>query len=204
MIDYGKIDELCTRLPGWCTPEKGRRLAELVAGSGAKQVVELGVFGGRSLCALALGCKARGNGVVHGYDPYSAPASLEGTNDRANDEWWSKVDYEDILRAARDGIAQGGLESHAQIIRNHSLAEDVLVAYPAGSVDVLHQDSNHSEEISTAEVRVWSPRVRLGGYWAIDDINWATTAAAQKLLQSMGFRLLEDHGTWAIYQKVAA
>jgi predicted O-methyltransferase YrrM len=42
-LDYEKIE-------GWCTREKADKLIQLVKESNPKLVVELGVFGGRSIC----------------------------------------------------------------------------------------------------------------------------------------------------------
>ena len=69
------------------------------------------------------------------------------------------------------------------------------------SVAVLHQDSNHSEQISSAEVMLWTPKLRSGGYWVADDTDWVTTRRAQALLLQKGFALLEDHTTWKVFRK---
>ena len=76
------IEREIPKLPGWCTPEKAKRLAELAFG--AELAVELGVFGGRSLVAIALGIKwgpRPEHGYVDGIDPYTPAAALEGKND---------------------------------------------------------------------------------------------------------------------------
>ena len=188
-------------LPGWCTVEKGKRIAKLVEDAHARLSVELGVFGGRSLVALALGGDTHG-GHVHGIDPYEKGPSLEGTNDTENDRWWSTVDYEDVLRRCRAGLVVAGVEARVRLVRARSL--DVVDQYPPGTIDVLHQDSNHSQEVSCAEVRAWGPKLRPGGYWVIDDTNWPSTKMAQALLEQTGFVLLEDHDWWRIYQRAAS
>lgn len=197
-----KIDALLPTLPGWCTPEKGRRLARLVIESRAESCVELGVFGGRSLVAMAYGLASLGRGRADGIDPYEKTASLEGVNDSENDRWWSELDYEDILRQAAAGIEQNGLGAHARIVRARSL--DVVSSYDDGSIDLLHQDSNHSEAVSTAEVGAWMRKLRVGGFWVFDDVNWATTQQAQAILAASGFDCVESHETWAIFQSVGS
>ncbi len=200
MIDtYARIDRVLPALPGWCTPAKGRRLADLVIEARAQLCVELGVFGGRSLVAMALGLAHQGSGRVDGIDPYTVQAALEGSNAPANDEWWSTLDYGQILAAAHKGISDSALMAHARIVIARS--QDVVGSYTPGSIDVLHQDSNHSEEVSTAEVRAWLPLVRSGGFWVIDDIDWPTTEQAQRLLAASGCERVETHGSWAIYRK---
>jgi Methyltransferase domain len=202
---HAKIDQLLPGLPGWCTPEKGRRMAAIVvevSGSSLRPAlcVELGVFGGRSMLAMSLACQGLRRGRVEGIDPYTAAAALEGRNDKANDEWWAKISYEDILRQARAAIENNGLAPYAKIIR--ATSADAVGAYADGSIDVLHQDSNHSEEITCAEVRAWTPKIRPGGFWIADDTNWATTQKAYAALANdYGFVRREAYESWAVYRK---
>jgi cephalosporin hydroxylase len=200
--DTGWIERRILPLPGWCSVEKAQRLIALVADARARQVVELGVFGGRSLLALAAGCHLNGFGMVEGIDPFEKGASLEGANDRANDEWWAAVDYEQIFAIAVNGVERAGLGPYARIVRQRS--QDCASRYDLLSIDVMHQDSNHSEAVSCEEVRLYAPRIALGGFWVIDDTNWPTTKAAQALLERLPFVLCEDHETWRIYQRVGA
>lgn len=185
-------------LPGWCTIEKGVRMAELA--HGASLCVELGVFGGRGLVAISAALRDQGSGQAHGIDPYTVDAALEGVNDAANDEWWSQnVDLGEIARIAQLGLERLGLTSWARIIWEKS--QDVVGTYDDESVDLLHQDSNHAEAVTCAEVTLWTPKIRPGGYWIFDDTNWETTKRAQRELEGLGFELLEDHETWRVYRR---
>lgn len=200
---YGVIDSWFPRIEGWCPPDKGKRMARLVTelpGDHPPLCVELGVFGGRGIIALGLAVKhvLNGAGVVHGIDPYTVTASLEGNNEKANDEWWAKVDYNYILGHCRGMLNSLGLPAIVQLKLRRS--QEVVGQYADGSIDILHQDSNHSELVSTDEVHAWVPKLRPGGYWIQDDIDWATTRRAQELLIEKGFRKLEDHQKWALYQ----
>lgn len=183
-------------MPGWCTTEKGVRMAQIARG--ASLCVELGVFGGRSLVSVALVLADQGFGRADGIDPYAAAASLEGSNDPANDEWWSKLDYTAIAQEAQGALRRMNLTAHAQIIQMRSL--DVVGLYEDGSVHVLHQDSNHSEEVSSEEVARWVPKMAPGSYWFFDDTNWPSTKKAQRELEGLGFKEIEDHGDWKIYR----
>lgn len=209
MSTRDKIAKILSPLPGWCTVEKGYRLAQLVESSGSMLSVELGVFGGRSLIALALGTKPGAR--VDGIDPFDKGASVEGTHDPINNEWWGSLDYEQILQAAQKGIDDAGLSGCTKIIRAKSL--DVVGQYADGSVQVLHQDSNHSEEISSAEVEAWAPKMSPSGIWIMDDINWhrkgpsgpiPTTLKAQQMLEARGFVPIEPHDNWCIFQRGVA
>ena len=89
----------------------------------------------------------------------------------------------------------------ARIVRARS--HDVVNTYADESIDLLHQDSNHSEEVSVAEVRAWLPKLKPGGWWISDDTDWPTMRVAQWLLREGGCERVEDHTQWAIYRKAA-
>jgi hypothetical protein len=190
------IETVVPGLPGWCTVEKGKRVAALTYG--AELCVELGVFGGRSLVAIGLALLDQDRGRADGIDPYTASAALEGENDRANDAWWSGIAYDDIAAIARDAVRSLSLGGRVRLVRARS-AEAVL-DYADGSVDLLHQDSNHSELVSCQEVTLWAPKMRSRGTWVFDDVNWPTTQAAQRMLLERGFTELEDHHLWKVFQ----
>ncbi len=200
------IEKLLPTLPGWCTIEKGKRLAKLAADSRTKLCVELGVFGGRSLVSIAVGLARNGFGRVDGIDPYTVSASLEGSNDPTNDAWWAKVDYEDVFRQAKAALEENDLSKYARIVRVGSL--NAADQYEDESVDLLHADSNHSEEVSVAEVYAWTRKIRLNGFWIADDSNWPTLRRAQELLEANGFARVETYGqtatasAWCIFRKV--
>lgn len=183
-------------LPGWCTVEKGLRMAELARF--ATLAVELGVFGGRGTIAIAAALRDQGFGQVHGIDPYTTDATLEGTNDVANDEWWLSLDLADVARTAQAAIERLGLTPWTKIIWKRS--QDVVNAYDDASLDLLHQDSNHSEEVTCAEVALWAPKIKPGGYWLFDDTDWPTTQRAQHELEALGFEMIEDRNSWKVYR----
>ena len=200
------IDLLFPALHGWCPPEKAKRMARLVLEASSPlscpvHAVELGVFGGRGVIAMGLAVRhgLGGKGTVLGIDPFSAAASLEGTNAKVDQEWWAKLDYAMILKSAREGIAKAGLEDVVKL--EIARSQDVVGRVEDGSVDVLHQDSNHSQEISCYEVETWTAKMRSGGFWIFDDIDWPTTKVAQgRLVASHGFTLIESHEKWAVFQ----
>jgi len=197
-----QISEIVPKLEGWCTVEKAVRIARLIFQNQLRNCVELGVFAGRSMIPIALTvnhCYPKGR--LHAIDPWKKQAALEGTNDPANDEWWAKLDYEHWYQYTCDKIVKYGVGSVVQVMRMTS--QEAVDLFTDGSLDFLHQDANHSEETSTAEVKRWSSKVRSGGYWIFDDTNWATTKKAQKMLVSdYGFKEISDHETWKIYKKL--
>jgi len=194
--------ELAAILPtieGWATTEKAIRLAELVLATGAETSVEIGVHGGRGALAMAIGHRELGRGRVFAVDPWLASASLEGTNDPANDAWWGALDHEQVFHSFLHAVMRLGLAEHCEVVRSRS--QDAVRLFRPGSIGVLHQDGNHSEEISCREVEDWAPLLASGGYWVMDDVAWATTQRAQRMLAERGFAALDDHESWRVYQK---
>jgi hypothetical protein len=194
-----RIETSIAALHGWTTVEKGVRLAELVIERRADLSVEIGVFGGRGTISMAIGHQVIQTGHVVAVDPWDVAASREGVNDPVNTEWWSAVDHEAIYEGFLRALAQCGVGARCRIVRERGDLASHLFADE--SVSVLHQDGNHSEKISTAEVEVWIPKLQSGGYWVADDTDWQTTRRAQVMLADRGFELVEDHGGWRIYRK---
>jgi len=161
--------------------------------------VELGVFGGRGTISLAIGHEASGHGYVAAVDPWTKAASLEGANAPENDEWWGRLDHDAIYQSFRKALVDARVEPWCRIVRQRSDA--AVNTFDDGSVALLHQDSNHSEQVSSAEVDLWTPKLQRGGFWIADDTDWATTAKAQHLLLAKGFTVVEDHTSWKVFRK---
>jgi hypothetical protein len=195
-----RIEACIVSLHGWTTVDKGLRLAELVVTAQAGVSVELGVFGGRGTISMAIGHEALGRGCVVGVDPWEAAASLEGVNAPENDEWWGRIDHEAIYQSFLKALADSRLESFCRVLRQRSHV--AAGEFADGSISVLHQDSNHSEQVSSAEVDLWTPKLRAGGYWVADDTDWATTQRAQQLLVEKRFAVVEEHPNWKVFCKV--
>lgn len=193
---------------GWCTEEKAVAMAQLIIGNNAKLVVELGVFGGRSLIPQALALRETG-GHIYGVDPWKKEACLEGINDKANDEWWNKLDLEAIHRSCMGFIWANDLDPWCTVIR--AKGEHIAGLFPirekvgiedqaTNPIDILHIDGNHSEVASTRDVELWLPRVRHGGYIWLDDTDWSTTAKAVELLNA-ACDVIQDVGTCRLFRK---
>src|SRR5690348_13441140 len=106
------------KLEGWTTPERGIEMAELIVEMKPKVVVEIGVFGGRSLIAQALAIRDNerrgyGKGMIYGIDPWKVDYALEGENVE-NQKWWKEnVDLHGIHKGCMDAIWRLELDKHA-------------------------------------------------------------------------------------------
>ena len=137
-------------------------------------------------------------GDVYGIDAWNLDASLEGKNDVANDEWWSTINYNSMYSYAHNLMTQYNCQN-VKLLRMKS--RDAVKLFENNSIDFLHQDSNHSEEVSCEEVELYNSKVKPGGIWCFDDTNWPTTQKAQNILCSKGFKEVWDSGSWKIYRK---
>jgi len=196
---FSEIERIIPTLEGWCTVDKSKKMAEWISTHKPSKCVEIGVFAGRSLIAVAIALKYNQHGEIHGIDPWSAPAALEGKNNEENDNWWGKIDFEHFYSYTISKINEYGLQKQTKIIRSKSI--DAVKYYDDNSLDFVHIDGNHSEETSTLDVNLWGPKVKNGGIIVFDDTNWETTKKAQHRLVELGFILDGDYDTWRMYTK---
>jgi predicted O-methyltransferase YrrM len=186
------------RLHGWMTVEKGERMAELVLSSGPKLVVELGVFGGRTIGAMAMAGQSAGNGCRFiGIDPWTKAAALEGTLPQEHVDWWSKIDLNKIFIECGLGLRQLGLD---EVELWRMTDEEALPKFEDGSIDILHIDATHTEEVSMRLVNQWLPKVKAGGHCAFDDLDWPTQAKAIAVMRERCDVLFED-GKYMVARK---
>lgn len=187
------------KIHGWCTIEKCLKIQEIIEKYNLKFCVELGVFGGKSLIAIALSLK--NNGKVIGIDAWDKNVCLLGENDIKNNEWWQKIDYEYFYNYTIELIKEYNCDQIVEIWRNTS--ENVYDKFENESIDFLHIDANHSESESTKDVTLYAPKIKINGFILLDDTDWITTKNAQDLLtQNLGFDEIFDSGKYKIYQKV--
>lgn len=184
-------------LTGWCTKSKAAILIDLVMEAKAQTVVEIGVWGGRSLVPMAFALKELGHGTAFGIDPWSATASAEGMTG-VNEEWWTMVDHEAIYQGLVNKIAKFGLKNSVELLRYTSEK-----APPIVDIDILHIDGNHSDKTSYFDVTKWAPLVRNGGYIVFDDITWGTTTRAVDWLNANCIKVAQYHDDcdWGIWYK---
>lgn len=197
----GGAPELGFALPGWCTPDKAKRLMRIAKWRAPEIAVEVGVHGGRSLVALAMGVKFAGLGHIDGIDSYSAVDCLEGEQSDVDKQLWSATEYETLHTSALSGLTLHDLNDAARIVRKR--ADDAVHDYADGSIDLIHLDGNHSELVSCRDVATWLPKMRSISTWICDDTNWASMKKALGMLEASGFKPVEQgsEGYWTVYAR---
>lgn len=195
-----KISEAVNGCEGWCSEEKALVLAKIILSETPAIVVEIGVFGGRSLIPIALALQANGAGVVYGIDPWKLEAALEGDNGKENDEWWTKnMNLHDIHRGCMEAIWKHKVDANCVVIRAKS--DDSVSLFADGSIDLLHQDSNHSELVSCREVEKWHRKISAKSLWILDDTDWKSQGKAIQMIQDYGFQVYQDMGNYMIFKR---
>jgi predicted O-methyltransferase YrrM len=152
---------------GWCSHGKASVLIDIINKTNPTTIVEIGVWGGKSLIPMACTLKALGKGKIYGIDPWSNLASVEGVTDLSNLSYWSRVDHDGVFQNLVHTLSQFGLENQVELIRKTS-AEATIIP----DIDILHIDGNHSDVTSYLDVTKWAPHVKSGGWIIVDDISW--------------------------------
>ncbi|MCB1111787.1 MAG: class I SAM-dependent methyltransferase [Chlamydiales bacterium] len=194
---------LMGQLEGWCSHEKASIMMDIVFLLKAETVVEIGVFGGKSLVPMACACKANGKGVVYGIDPWDAGESAKGM-EGVNLEWWGNLDHDKIYTDLKRKVKKFDLDSYINLLRCTSEEAPIFE-----EIDILHIDGNHSEDASLYDVMKWVPLVRKGGVIILDDIGWVdeeTGSGTAKAVQYLNehcipFVEVEGDNQWGIWIK---
>lgn len=169
-------------IPGWFQWSSAQHEAVQCFKDGAR-FVEVGNYLGRSLCSLAdiaqrsgkkfqiIGVDTcRGNGVegLRGKD-YHETAVAEGGGTFAG-----------LLH--RNILSCGFGDTLSLIVTESNTA---ATFFPDRSIDWVHLDARHEYEPMKADIRAWSPKIKVGGWLSGDDydeIKWGGVVCAVKEL----------------------
>ena len=201
-----------SHLEGWCGYSKALHLAQIVLDRRPDKIIEIGVFGGKSIAAMAMACQHIYNGQCYGIDPWSKAAALEGDVGDAHKEWWEKQDLDQVRKTCLSNLRQLGLEDFITILRKHD--KEAIGDFPEQSVDLIHEDSNHSLLTSVRTCKDWVPKLKIGGLFVMDDSSWDTQQDAIGLLrEGLGTRYVSTHdntdehgaviGQYMVFERVA-
>ena len=190
-------------LHGWCAPGKATLLVDLVLKSKPSVIVEIGVWGGKSLIPMAYALRENKQGVIYGIDPWESHESVQWVQDEANKHFWQSADHHWVLQHLMGKVDYFGLQNQVRLVKASS--EN---AEPIENIDILHIDGNHAEHTSYGDVIKWAPLVKSGGFVIFDDMKWSeqgkfTTKKATDWLDERYYKLSEitDTCTWGIWVK---
>lgn len=191
-------------IEGWCPLEKSMYMIDLIEQNQLDSYIELGVYCGRSLFPVALAMKHLvSNPHIVGVDSWNLTNTLQGIPDQQKDvhrdSWWSRLDHNKLYLYTIGVMKKFNVDRVVHLIRTSSL--DYVQFVESKSISMLHQDSNHSTEISLGEVDAYYDKVKIGGFWVFDDTDWESTKPAQNKLELYGYTCIHDASIWKVYRR---
>ena len=171
----------------WCSAPKIDLMMELIHQIKPEVCVEIGVFTGSSLLPVAATLKYLRKGHVYAIDAWSNQETVKHiNNDDPNYVWWSNVDMQAAQKACQELVARWELHSFCSLMQVTSSA----AAPQLPEIDFLHLDGNFSKEGSLADVELYLPKVKAGGYILLSNLYLKLNGEYSKM-PSM-WRLFDD------------
>lgn len=191
------------QMEGWCSHQKAEILIDLILGMKPQKIVEIGVWGGKSLIPMAYALKITGGGVIYGIDPWDPGESTQCIKNELNIQHWRRSDHEAVMNSLIWKISEFQLNDHVRLFRGTSAKAPIET-----EIDILHIDGNHAEETSFFDVIKWAPQVKSGGWIIFDDMTWSeyeifTTVRAIEWLDKHYVKVAEIKGdcVWGVWYK---
>lgn len=187
---------------GWCGVEKSLAMAALILRTRARHVVEIGVYGGRSLLPQALALAYAGRGTIVGVDPWTKLVASDAGDDAANRAWWADVDIAGAKQACLEAIARHGVGNAVELLECRSTEAWLRIA---AGIDILHIDGGHAAAVASADAEAGYAKLAPGGHVWLDDVDWSGVGGARDFLaarcESLGVFENDDLGRYALYRK---
>lgn len=162
------------------TPDEiGMALADFATGIPADQeIVELGVFQGRTALIMAWGA-SQGNGAhVTAIDPWDTEGNVyDPPFTDADSRVWA--DYR---------VRELGYADRIQLVQ--AFSQDVAPTWTGKPVGLLYVDGDHTKEGARRDIETWAPNLALGAIIAVDDYghpDWPGVGQALDELVAEGF-----------------
>ena len=193
---------------GWCTYDKAMELCGLIEKYDVETIVEVGVFGGRSLLPMAHALEYRGRGLIIGVEAWDNDVAVEFPTNLENDECWRNLDLRPIKQQFIRYISEHNLTHRVKLLE---LSSDDAFAVLHSSrffprLDLIHVDGNHSEIQAKRDVLNAEAILRPSGILVLDDIIWQGVRMARDLITSRFETLYEvEQGktSYGVYRKRA-
>ena len=145
----------------WCSKEKASLIMDVILSEKPHVCVEIGSFVGYSFLPIAATLKFLKNGKAYAIEPWSnQEATKNFADDDPNLHWWAHVDMAKAHYTFTNMIKEWGLELFSEEINLPS--KKAVNRFDA--IYFIHFDGNFSEESSLEDVRLFFPKVRIGGY----------------------------------------
>ncbi len=191
--------EEVSSLPGMCEREKAAWLFDLVLRLRPRHCLEVGVYGGRSLCAIAYGLQTNAFGRVTGIDTWASESTAEDTRyDTVNDPNWRQETLDACYFDLIHFFVAKGLVPFTRIVTGDSWLARTIFA--KSSVQLIHIDGCHTRERAIKDVLGYTSALVPGGYLVMDDIDWESVKPAYEVARKI-CTVVEEFPTWSVLQK---
>jgi hypothetical protein len=155
-------------IPGFCTPEKAHFMMDLIRENHCRYCVEVGVFAGRSLLAIAKAVQYNNAGKVFGIDAWDPDEAIQGLNPgSAQAFWWCDQDFNRLYRKTTQMIKKQNLERFVSLVK--SASQKAFVLFADETIDFLHLDGSYNAEGAFQDVVNYFPKVKEGGFILLSD-----------------------------------
>lgn len=180
--------------PGWCEKDKAERLYRLVIDSYAYISLELQTIGDISFIAMALAHKEADLGTAIKLDPYDKPLQLpKYDTDDPNYKWWFELNSNGLYNTFSNSVDE--YELHDSIEHYYLNNADAVELFEDNSIDIIHGSA------TCEEIELYHSKIKEGGYFVLNDCEWASTRSVEECIISKGFTLYEDYYSWKIFIK---
>lgn len=185
----------------WADPTKQAFLPHLILEHSLKRTVEIGVYTGGSLVPQIVALKHTG-GIVIGIDPYSDEAAVQKDNREILDNIdpvGLSPDRDRTYNSLLALLERHGLSAHSKI---HRMTSNDAAALVEDDVDLIHIDGNHDFDRVMDDLVNYLPKLRVGGFLVMDDIDWPAITPLYDLVKRQMRSVYQTPG-WGCCQKQA-
>jgi hypothetical protein len=166
MVDFHKI-------PGWCSEKKALLMMDLIKNHNCKLCVDIGAFYGKSSFPMAKTLKHINSGLLYAIDAYNSDEACIGYEiDDPNFIWWHSLYYDEIHSSLKNLFQDKDLNAFCTVIKSPSIKAAAL--FLDNSIELIHFDGNHDQEISYQDVTTYFPKIREGGFIILNDYKWSS------------------------------
>lgn len=196
----GNIKEILSEIDFYWTPvDKQVMLAHLIISNDLKKAVEIGVYTGGSLIPQVVALMHTGGEAI-GIDPYSKAEAEQKDNREildAIDPGILNSDRDEMYRSVLSLLDRHELSSTCTILR---MTSNDAAAEVEEAIDLLHIDGNHDYDRVMDDLVNYLPKLRVGGFLVMDDVDWGSIAPLYGLVKKQMQPVYEASG-WGCCQK---
>lgn len=192
------------KVQGWCSDEKAKHIIEMCEQFNVQSALEIGVYGGQSLAAIAIGmmrnAQVRNQQDIRlwAIDPWHNDSAVLG-NDPENAAWWANIDL-GVIKMEFHRMFESMLEPE---LKKFKYSEAIISSSTAHfhirkqirdnkPFDLFHIDGNHSEVAALGDAALCMDCVVAErSVIILDDVGRFETQKADDYLHS---KLIENYG----------